>query len=321
MNYKKILLLFTIFLCLLGIGAVLSNVQSREANQLLEAHGLSNNTRYIDIDNNQSVEDFLKYLDKAYHNKKIQLHLDNKIQKNQVLVWANHSVITVPTESGRYFVPDDFKGQVSFAILGPDTKIKTLHAQSNSYVLWNKRYYSVIGSLKHYHQMDQTKYYLSTGINQPTAKEKLKNYRIVIDSNNKTINQIAKHYHTSVHIPEFVKKHQIHRLSVINEILMIIGYWIVIGICNMILALVNWRQVRRTNLRGSLMKNWLVNRSLRLLLAEGLITLTAYCFLCWRAFFSKTDHLIELLIISFIVMILSYGFEIIILKRRENIRA
>lgn len=70
MNYKKILLLFTIFLCLLGIGAVLSNVQSREANQLLEAHGLSNNTRYIDIDNNQSVEDFLKYLDKTYHNKK-----------------------------------------------------------------------------------------------------------------------------------------------------------------------------------------------------------------------------------------------------------
>ncbi|TSO26350.1 hypothetical protein [Lactobacillus sp. LL6] len=321
MNYKKILLLFVIFLSLLGIGAVLSNVQSREANQLLEAHGLSNNTRYININNKQNIGEFLQYLNKTFHNKKIQLHLDNKIQKNQVLVWANHSVITVPTETGRYFVPDDFKGQVSFAILGPDTKIKTLHAQGNSYVLWNKRYYSVIGNLKHYHQMDQTKYYLSTGINQPTAQERIKNYQIVIDSNTKVINQIAKHYHVSVHTPEFVKKHQIHRLSVINEILMIIGYWLVIAICNMILALVNWRQARRTNLRDNLMKIWLINRSLRLLLIEGIVTLAAYIFLCWRAFFSKTDHLVELLILSFIAMILSYGLEIIILKRRENISA
>ena len=318
MNYKKILLLFVIFLSLLGIGVVLSNVQSREANQLLEAHGLSNNTRYIDINNKQTIGEFLQYLNKTFHNKKIQLHLDNKVQKNQVLVWANHNVITVPTETGRYFVPDDFKGQVSFAVLGPNTKIKTLHTQGNGYILWNKRYYSVIGSLKHYHQMDQTKYYLSTGINQPTAKEKIKNYRIVIDSNNKVINQTAKHYHTIVHTPEFVKKHQIHKLSIINELLMIVVCWLVIGICNMILALVNWRQVKRTNLRGSLMKNWLVNRSLRLLLVESIITLVAYIFLCWRAFFSKTNHLIELSILSFIVMVLSYGLEIIILKRREN---
>lgn len=318
MNYKKILLLATVFLSLLGIGAMLSNVQSREANQLLEAHGLSNNTRYITVKNKQNVKDFLTYLDQNYSNKKIQLHLDNKVQKDQVLVWANHQVITLPTDEGRYFAPGDFKGQVSFAVLGPDARVKTLHTQGNSYVVWNKKYYTVIGNLKHYHQMDQSKYYLSTGINQPTAAGKLKNYRIVIDSNSKTIKQIAKHYHTKARIPEFVRDHQIHRLSVVKEILIIIVCWIIIGICNIILALANWRQVKLTNLRGNLMRNWLINRSLRLLLVEGIVTLVAYMFLCWRAFFSKTNHLILLMVLSLIGMIISYGLEIWILQRREK---
>lgn len=318
MNYKKILLFVAVFLSLLGVGAMLSNVQSREANQLLEAHGLSNNTRYIEVNNDQTVEDFLKYLNKRFSKRKIQLHLDNKNQKDQVLVWANHTVITLPTDTGRYFSPGDFQGRVSFAVLGPDAKIKTLHTQGNDYISWNNRYYTVIGNLKHYHQMDQSKYYLSTGVNQPTAKGKLKNYRIVIDSNNKTIKQIAKHYHTSTHIPNFVRNHQIHRLSVIREILGIFICWLIIGICNLILALTNWRQMKITNLHGNLKRNWLLNRSLRLLLAEGAITIAAYGFLCWRAFFSKVDHLALLMLLSIFVMLFSYALEIWILQRREK---
>lgn len=318
MNYKKLILLVAVFFSLLGIGAMLSNVQSREANQLLEAHGLSNNTRYITVKNKQSVKNFLEYLNKRFPKQKIQLHLDNKVQKDQVLVWANHTVITLPTDTGRYFAPGDFQGQVSFAVLGPDASVKTLHTQGNDYVLWNKKYYSVIGNLKHYHQMDQSKYYLSTGINQPTANGKLKNYRIVIDSNSKTIKKIARHYHVKIHVPNFVRKHQIHRLSVIKEILGMILFWLIIGISNTILALVNWRQLRITNLRGSLKRNWLINRSLRVLLIEGVITIAAYAFLCWRAFFSKVNHLALLMFLSVIVMIISYGFEIIILRRRDT---
>ena len=70
MNYKKIVLFFIIFMCLLGVGSMLSNVQSREADQLLEAHGLSNNTRYIEVNRNETISDFLRYLDK-YKNANI----------------------------------------------------------------------------------------------------------------------------------------------------------------------------------------------------------------------------------------------------------
>ena len=117
MRSKKILLLLIIFLTLLGTGTMLSNVQSQEANQLLEAYGLSNNTRSFEIKNNQSVSDFLKYLEKTFPQNKIQLHLTSKRKDNQTLVWSNHDVLTLPTESGRYFTSDDFKGRVSFLSL------------------------------------------------------------------------------------------------------------------------------------------------------------------------------------------------------------
>ena len=63
-RFKRLITFFIIFMCLLGVGSMLSNVQSREADQLLEAHGLSNNTRYIEVNCNETISDFLRYLDK-----------------------------------------------------------------------------------------------------------------------------------------------------------------------------------------------------------------------------------------------------------------
>lgn len=316
MNYKKIVLFFIIFMCLLGVGSMLSNVQSREADQLLEAHGLSNNTRYIEVNRNETISDFLRYLDK-YKNANIQLHLDNRYDNDQVLVWANHNVINLPTQNGRYFTPDDFEGQVSFAVLGPETKnVQITESQGNQYLNWNNDHYSVIGDLKHYHQMEQNKYYLSTGIDQPTAKNKLKDYRIIIDSSNKVIHKIAKHYHVKVNTPSFVKNHQIHRFSILKEIAIILLFWIFIVVCNGLLAFLNIQQLKKSHLRGHLSKNWIINRSVQLILLESLISIGAYTFLRWRAFFSKPDHLIGLIILSFIIIMVSYLISIIYLWRK-----
>ena len=65
---------------------MLSNVQSREANQLLEAYGLSNNTRYIEVKKDQEVRSFLTYLKKRFPQNKIQVHMISKSKKNQTLV-------------------------------------------------------------------------------------------------------------------------------------------------------------------------------------------------------------------------------------------
>lgn len=318
MNWKKIFLIIIVLFTFLGAGAMLSNVQSREADQLLEAHGMGNSSRYIYIKKNITVSSFLEYLTHNYKHRDIALHLDNKKKKNQVLVWANHQVIPLSTEDGRYFAPDDFKGKLSFAVIGPDLKATKVETQGNTYLVLNKRYYPVIGELKNYHKIEQNKYYLSTGIEQPTAKEKIRNYRIVIDASNKTIEQIAYHYDSKIAIPKFVKYHQIHRFSVFREIFLIILFWIIAMISNALIAIMQWRQVKLTHLRGSLLRNWLLNRGSRLILIEALLGFVAYFFLYHHAFFRRTDHLIELLIISWLLTSIAYVLTWLYLHRKDK---
>ena len=88
MNFKKIFLLLIPLLAFLGMGTMLSNIDSGHADELLEAHGLTNNTRYFRTSSKQSISSFLHYLDKYYANHQLQLHLDSNYEKKQVLVWA-----------------------------------------------------------------------------------------------------------------------------------------------------------------------------------------------------------------------------------------
>ena len=321
MRSKKILLLLIIFLTLLGTGTMLSNVQSQEANQLLEAYGLSNNTRSFEIKNSQSVSDFLKYLEKTFPQNKIQLHLTSKRKDNQTLVWSNHDVLTLPTESGRYFTLDDFKGRVSFGVLGLNAKVPTLKTQNNEYINLNNTYYSVIGTLKHYRRMKQNGYYLTTGTKQPTGNFKLKDYTIIIDSSNKVIRKIARHYDVKVKTPVFVRKHQKRQLSVIKEFLFIILLVFVATIANIILAYLDWQTVKATHLKGSLLRNWLANHGFRIILVELLLSLGAYFFLCWRAFYSNREHLLILLLGSWGVVAVVYSFFIFLCWRKEKTHA
>ena len=81
MNFKKIFLLLILLLSFLGIGTMLSNIESSYADELLVAHGLTNNTRYFRTDSDGKISIFLKYLYKNYANHQIQLHLDNNYEK------------------------------------------------------------------------------------------------------------------------------------------------------------------------------------------------------------------------------------------------
>ncbi|ARD06738.1 hypothetical protein B1745_03400 [Lactobacillus amylolyticus] len=319
MNWEKISFILIVFLTFLGAGFMLSNVQSREADQLLEAHGLDNNTRYFYTNKNEKISAFLKYLKKKYPKEHIQLHLDNRIDKQQILVWSNHSLRSLPTQSGCYFQADDFEGQVSFAVLGPDTKKNVIERQGNRYILYHKRYYSVIGELKNYHQSQQTQYYLTTGVNQPTANANLKNYRIVIDSAHlSSVKKIAKQYNGKITMPTFVKKHQLYRFSVIREIILIILLWLVAMGANLLIALMQRKQVKLTHLKGSLYKNWLVNHGLRLILIESLLAIVAYILLRYLGFFSKVNHLILLLFLNWLAAIFAYVFTWLFLHWKEH---
>lgn len=311
-------MLLAILLTFLGTGAMLSNIQSREANQLIEAHGMSNNTRYLYTKQKEKVSCFLRYLSTNFKKNRIGLHLDNKQKKGQVLVWANRQVIPLSTENGRYFYPDDFQGQVSFAVIGPAPQVKRMETQGNTYLIINKRYYSVIGQLKNYHNLEKNKYYLSTGINQPTARDSLVRYRIVMDASNKVIKKAARHYHAKIETPAFVRSHQIHRFSIMKEISLIFLFWLLAAFCNILIATMEWRQVSLTHLKGDLLRNWFINRSTRLVLIEGLLAVLAYFFLRWHAFFRRSDHLVELLLLDWLLAVGVYLWYLIRLRRKEK---
>lgn len=310
MNYKKILLLLLPLIAFLGMGTMLSNIESGYADELLEAHGLTNNTRFFRTDSSQSISSFLQYLNKKYRHHQIQLHFDNNYEKDQVLVWANHSVRSLPTETGRYFSPDDFEGHISFAVLGPATKVDLLNVQNNKYIVLGQNYYSVIGEFKNYPQVEMNKYYLSTGIDQPTAKGQLKDYRIVIDGSPNVINKIAKHYGAKVHIPSFVQKHHKARWSVLPDILLCLACLLFGVVGNVLLAIVIKRQATLTRLHGDLLRNWVINRSVRLIMIEGLLALLTYLFLRWHAFYSTYGSLIAVLILGWIICVIMFGITL-----------
>lgn len=318
MNFKKIILLLVPLLTYLCLGTMLSNIESGYADELLEAHGLTNNTRYFRTNSKESISSFLRYLDKNYNRHQIQLHLDSNYEKDQVLVWANHSVKSLPTETGRYFSPDDFKGTVSFAVLGPATKINLLNVQNNKYVILGQRYYSVIGEFKDYPQVEMDKYYLSTGIKQPTAKDQLKNYRIVVDGAPNVINKIAKHYNGKLHIPSFVQEHHRDRLSVLPDLLlMLVG--LIIGIfSNLLLASLIKRQAKLTHLHGDLLRNWVINRSARLFMIEGVFAIASYFFLRWHAFYSSYSSLGISLLTSWFVYVIAFCIMLSYLVRKDK---
>ena len=71
MNFKRIFLLLVPLIMFLGIGTMISNIQSDYADEVLEAHGLTNNTRYFRTDSDESISSFLRYLNKNYKNHQI----------------------------------------------------------------------------------------------------------------------------------------------------------------------------------------------------------------------------------------------------------
>lgn len=319
MNWKKISLIIIVFLSFIGTGLMLSNVQARQANQLIDAHGMSNNTRSFHINENIKISDFLKELSQNNSQSKIIIHFDNLKNKQQVLIWSNYKVPSMPVKKGRYFTKEDFTGVVSLAILGQDYDKNILETQNNRYLMVNNKYYSVIGELNTNNQNIKNKYYLSTGINQRTADASLKNYQIIMDSSKKSIlKKIVKKYHVSPKIPAFVKRHQYLRLSIFWEFFLILIFWLIAIIANCLIAIMQAKQVRLTNLSGKLLRNWILNRSMRIILGQLLLVVFADFILNWSLFISKPQHLFLLLAANYLLAISAYVVTWIIIKIKDK---
>ncbi|MGO2723175.1 MAG: hypothetical protein ACTIAG_05495 [Lactobacillus sp.] len=315
-KYQKYLLLIVLLVSLLIQGIMLSNIQSRLADDLLEAHGLSNNSRYLELSSRKSVSSFLRTL-KPYRTA-IQVHLENQYERGQVLVWSNQSVTSMPTYVGHYFTSDDFQGMVSFAVVEYGSRLNTKEVQGNKYLIVGRTYYAVIGQLKPLKAVSANQYFLSTGVDQPTGKTTIANYRVLIDSSNRVISKIAKQYHAKVTSPAFVKAHHHHRWSFAGEF-MVIAVLILLGLAiHYWLANQNWRRINRLGQSPQDCWQYFVRVGMRFGLLTALLAIISYFFLSFHAFYSAIVLLASLFLLNLILSNLAYFITGLKLRNRES---
>jgi hypothetical protein len=305
MNSRKIFLFIASFLCFLLSAFLVAKIQSQMADQVFQAHGLSNNSRIIKCKNQQqTIAHLLNKLQNKPKQPYLQLHFQNRADPNEILVWANREIPAMPLTNGHYFSLDDFKGEVTLAVTGSGVNKDIITRQGNQYIFWHQRYLSVIANLK----SKEKRYYLSTGPKQITAQAKLADFKLTADSNNAAnIKSLAHYLKAATAMPKFVKQHKQSQLTTILPLIVVI---VLLALLNLIaisfVATLTAAQARLSALHGKLLHNWLINRSIRNLLVVLLLAIIAYVLTAWQAYLSNQGILLLVLGISVFLDIVGY---------------
>ncbi|MCI1290228.1 MAG: hypothetical protein LKG31_01365 [Lactobacillus sp.] len=285
MNWKKILLIACSFLLLLGLAFPVSNLQSLSADQILTENGFSPNTKQFTPHRHVRIKTLLKHIQGW---SRVQLHLADQNLPHRVLVWSNYNLRAMPVTTGRYFDSNDFKGQVTFAVVTPNVANNLLTTQGNRYVQEGERYISVIGILKNNQENERTRYYLTTGLKQANSRDWLSNYTLTIDGLSRNqLNQLSSDLHAQPKTPNFVSQFR-HRHRAYRALQWFFGaiLLIVLFLNAGLSAFLDRERTSLGKIHGPLLTNWLVNRSFRFGLLQAVLGVIAYWLMSAKVFFS-----------------------------------
>lgn len=313
MNWRKIYLFIIIFICFLVSGFLIANIQSRIGEQVMAAHGLSNDSRVFISHKKEKIGHFLSWLQKRETHQHVQLHLSSLKNKREVLIWANYNISALPLDDGHYFSKDDFNGQTSFAVIPSHMTQDVITRQNNQYLKYRHYFISVIGSLK----TNSSNFYITTGPLQLNAHDNLKHYEITCDSKDTSLqHKIAAHLHTQEQLPDFVRQHKQYQLtSVLPISLFVIILLSLAVIISGFIASVIAKEAKLTALHGTLLINWLINRSLRTVLIEALIFLASVLLVIGQTSAADKCLIWWLLGLAYLFSVISY---IITLIRKKD---
>ncbi len=321
MKRHRVIISFFSFLILTLIGIVCSNMQSQLANQVLQARGMSMEARIVKPQKQADIATVLKWIERKYPKDSVQMQLQNKYEKNEVLIWAqNRNLLYFPVTKGRFFASADFKGRVTFAALSASAEVPTITTQGNSYVTLGGRYYSVVGTLKKVPYQDSKTYYLTTGPKQETAQESISNYVVFVDGSKDAISHIASYLNSKTWWPEFVKRNRQRRLTLLMPEALLIAALAIAAMAVMAFdAWLLWREGQRTRTQGDLLTNFILNKSGRFVLFQILEGVAAYTLLVWRAYIGDRGMLAMLLAGAVLLEIVTYISTLIyIYNHREK---
>ena len=324
MKIKRLILLIISFLAFLGLGLILSRQQSQKADQVLSNNGLSSTYYVFNPKKKNNIKQFLTYVNKKFSHDKVQIHFESDNIPDRVLIWANYNLKSQPLAKGssRYFSKNDFDGTIPFAVISSDTKDRVVTLQNNHYLKENNDYVTIIGELKKNNesQNGEAVYYLSTGINQPTAKESITNYKVVVDGLNKNEANTLQHYlRGSMQIKDFSKTY--NRQHGISPTKKLIGAILCVVIALIVAAIAAVLAENPVNLKYVSSKIWahlLADSGLRFFLANGIIViLTSLGLQTWN-FYSNHSQLYVLFLIVFAMQIITYVLMLLLIKIKKE---
>lgn len=324
MKIKRLILLIISFLAFLGLGLILSRQQSQRADQVLSNNGLSSTYYVFNPKKKHNIKQFLTYVNKKFSHDKVQIHFESDYIPDRVLIWANYNLKSQPLAKGssRYFSKNDFDGTIPFAVISSDTKDRVVTLQNNHYLKEDNDYVTIIGELKKNNesQNGEAVYYLSTGINQPTAKESITNYKVVVDGLNKNEANALQHYlRGSMQIKDFSKTY--NRQHGISPTKKLIGAIFCVVIALIVAAIAAVLAENPVNLKYVSSKIWahlLADSGLRFFLANGIIViLTSLGLQTWN-FYSNHSQLYVLFLVVFAMQIITYVLMLLLIKIKKE---
>lgn len=324
MKIKRLILLIISFLAFLGLGLILSRQQSQKADQVLSNNGLSSTYYVFNPKKKHNIKQFLTYVNKKFSHDKVQIHFESDYIPDRVLIWANYNLKSQPLAKGssRYFSKNDFDGTIPFAVISSDTKDRVVTLQNNHYLKEDNDYVTIIGELKKNNesQNGEAVYYLSTGINQPTAKESITNYKVVVDGLNKNEANALQHYlRGSMQIKDFSKTY--NRQHGISPTKKLIGAILCVVIALIVAAIAAVLAENPVNLKYVSSKIWahlLADSGLRFFLANGIIViLTSLGLQTWN-FYSNHSQLYVLFLVVFAMQIITYVLMLLLIKIKKE---
>lgn len=324
MKIKRLILLIISFLAFLGLGLILSRQQSQRADQVLSNNGLSSTYYVFNPKKKHNIKQFLTYVNKNFSHDKVQIHFESDYIPDRVLIWANYNLKSQPLAKGssRYFSKNDFDGTIPFAVISSDTKDRVVTLQNNHYLKENNDYVTIIGELKKNNesQNGQAVYYLSTGINQPTAKESITNYKVVVDGLNKNEAKTLQRYlRGDMQVKDFSKTYnRQHGISPTKKLIGAIFCAVIALIVAAIAAVLAENSVNLKYVSGKIWAHLLADSGLRFFLANGIIVILTSLGLQTWSFYSDHSQLYILFLIVFTMQIMTYVLMLLLIKIKKE---
>lgn len=254
----------------------------------------------------------------------MQIHFESDYIPDRVLIWANYNLKSQPLAKGssRYFSKNDFDGTIPFAVISSDTKHRVVTLQNNHYLKENNDYITIIGELKKNNesQNGQAVYYLSTGINQPTAKESITNYKVVVDGLNKNEANALQHYlRGSMQIKDFSKTYnKQHGISPTKKLIGAIFCVVIALIVAAIAAVLAENPVNLKYVSSKIWAHLLADSGLRFFLANGIIVILTSLGLQTWSFYSNHSQLYVLFLVVFAMQIITYVLMLLLIKIKKE---